>query len=221
MRGGLYTRAAPSDDALTALREMARRLQDHPWLIDEFPMPRGLVTLLEEEGDKLEAQGFKPQFIAKGTREGRPKMHRKVQFFATRRALRAVADMPSLLDGLRSYITEWAQTFADPASVLDSDSALGPAGPVLTQLQNDPPPGARDALYFLTVGSKNQDTRSAMLDGENSFVVVGPWSLVYYPDFMSLMANTTWIEKQEQLEELISVEETKAFKLGRKIRKVL
>ncbi len=79
----------------------------------------------------------------------------------------------------------------------------------------------RDALYFLTVGSKNQDDRGAMLDGENSYVVAGPWSLVYYPDFMGLMANTTWIEKQEQLDALISVEETKARKLGRKIRKVL
>jgi hypothetical protein len=38
---------------------------------------------------------------------------------------------------------------------------------------------------------------------------------------MGLMANTTWIERQEQLDELISVEEAKARKLGRMIRKVL
>jgi hypothetical protein len=85
----------------------------------------------------------------------------------------------------------------------------------------DPPPEARDALYFLTVGSKNQDTRGAVLDGENSLVVAGPWSLVYYPDFMGLMTNTIWIEKQEQLDQLISIEETKARELGRMIRKVL
>ncbi len=221
LRVGLYTRAARSDDGLAALREMSQRLAAHPWLIDEFPMPRTLVGFLDEEADKLEAQGFEPQFIAKGTREGRPKMHRKTQLFATRRALRAIADMPELLDGLRRYIDEGASAQADPAALLEEGSPLGPAGPVLSQLMNDPPPEARDALYFLTVGSKNQDTRGAMLDGENSFVVAGPWSLVYYPDFMGLMANTTWIEKQEQLDELISIEETKARKLGRKIRKVL
>ena len=184
-------------------------------------MPSGLAAFLDEEADKLEAQGYEPQLIAKGTREGRPKMHRKTQLFATRTALRAIADMPALMDGLRRYIEEGAAATADPASLLEEGSPLGPAGPVLSSLLTSPPPGAEDAVYFLTVGSKNQDDRGAILDGENSYIVVGPWSLVYYPDFMGLMMNTTWIEKQEQLDDLISVEETKARKLGRKIRKVL
>jgi hypothetical protein len=221
LRVGLYTRAARSDDSLSALREMSQRLEAHPWLVEEFPMPSNLASFLDEQADALEAQGFEPRFIAKGTREGRPKMHRKTQLFATRRALQAIADMPALLDALRRYIETGASAQVDPASLLEQGSPLGPAGPVLGALIEDPPAGAEDALYFLTVGSKNQDFRGAVLDGENSYVVVGPWSLVYYPDFMGLMANTTWIERQEQLEELISVEETKARKLGRMIRKVL
>jgi len=220
LRVGLYTRAAKSDDNIAALREIAKRIPSNPWLIEEFPMPRGIVDFLEEEGDKLEAQSYKPQFIAKGTREGRPKMHRKTQFFATKRALRAVADMPALLDGLSRYIVVDSAGIAGPASLLN-ESPLGPAGPVLTRLKTDPPPGAQNALYFLTVGSKNQDPRSANLDGETSFIVAGPWSLFYYPDFLGLMANTTWIEKQEQLDELISVEEEKARRLGQMIHKVI
>jgi hypothetical protein len=35
------------------------------------------------------------------------------------------------------------------------------------------------------------------------------------------MANTTWVEKQKDLEELISVEETKARGLARKIRSLI
>ncbi len=220
LRVGLYTRSAKSDDNLAALREITERIRANPWLIDEFPMPRGIVDFLEKEGDKLQTQGYEPQFIAKGTREGRPKMHRKTQFFATKRALRAVADMPELLDGLSRYIAVDSAATADPASLLEQ-SPLGPAGPILTRLKADPPPGARDALYFLTVGSKNQDPRSANLDGETSFMVAGPWSLFYYPDFLALMANTTWIEKQEQLDELISVDEEKARRLGRMIHKVI
>jgi hypothetical protein len=218
---GLYTRAAPSDSTVSALREIGQRLKDNPWLTEEFPMPSNLAGILQEEADKLEAQGYEPRFIAKGTREGRPKMHRKTQLFATRKALQAIADMPGLVDGLRQYIEEGAKGTADPASLLEQGSPLGPAGPVLSRLMKDPPPGAEDAVYFLMVGSKNQDHRGAILDGENSYVVHGPWSLVYLADFMGLMANTTWIERQEQLDELISVEETKARKLGRMIRKVL
>ena len=71
------------------------------------------------------------------------------------------------------------------------------------------------------MGSKNQDFRSAFLDGETAYVVAGPWSLVYYPDFLYLMANTEWIETQEEFEDLITVDDTKSRKLGRWIRKVL
>jgi hypothetical protein len=179
------------------------------------------VDFLDEESDKLEAQGYEPFFIAEGTREGRPKMHRKTQFFATKAALRATIDMPEAVQGLRQYLDVDSRGTADPASLLEKGTPLGPAGPVLTRLKTDPPPAARDALYFLTVGSKNQDPRSAILDGETSYVVAGPWTIAYYPGFLFLMANTTWIEEHEQFDELIHVEETRARKFGRMIRKVL
>jgi len=35
------------------------------------------------------------------------------------------------------------------------------------------------------------------------------------------MANTEWIEDHDQLDELITVEDTRARRIGRKIRKVL
>jgi hypothetical protein len=114
--------------------------------------------------------------------------------------------MPLLQERLPELIRTAAAGTSDPQSLLDAATPLGPAGPVLTRLATDPPTGARDALYFLTVGSKNQDPRGAFLDGELSYVVAGLWSLAYYPDFLVLMANTEWIEKQEQFEELITVE---------------
>jgi hypothetical protein len=38
---------------------------------------------------------------------------------------------------------------------------------------------------------------------------------------MAPLADTTWVESEEQFQELIEVEEEKARKLGRLIRKVL
>jgi hypothetical protein len=221
LRVGLYSRATPVDDTLGSVREVAQRLREHPWLLDAYPMPPGIVELLDEEGDSLEAQGYEPRFIARGTRKGRPKIHRKTQLFATHRALRAIADMPLLQQRLPDLIRLMAAETSDPESLLDAGTPLAPSGPVLTRLANDPPDGARDGLYFLTVGSKNQDPRGAYLDGELSHVVAGLWALVEYPDFLYLMANTEWIEEQEQFEELITVEESGARKFGRAIRKVL
>jgi len=221
LRVGLYTRATPVDDTLGSLREVAQRLRKSPWLLDAFPAPPGFVETLDREGDALEAQGYKAHFIAKGTREGRPKVHRKTQLFVTRRAVRAIADMPVVQLVMPEMLRRAAAGTSDPQSLLDEKNPLGPAGPVLSRLKTDPPPEARDGLYFLTVGSKNQDARSAFLDGETAFVIAGRWSLTYYLDFLYLMANTDWIEKHEQLDELITVKDTKARKLGRMIRKVL
>jgi hypothetical protein len=221
LRVGMYVRDTPVDDALGSVREVARKLREKPWLLDAYPMPPTALETLDALGDELEAEGYSPTFIAEKTRPGGPKMHRKTQFFATRRALRALADLPETHRVLPDVFRRHAAGTADPHALLEESNPLGPAGPIISRIRTDPPPGARDGLYYLTVGSKNQDFRSAFLDGETAYVVAGPWSLVYYPDFLYLMANTEWIETQEEFEDLITVDDTKSRKLGRWIRKVL
>ncbi len=221
LRVGLYTRSARADDNLSLFRDTARRLRETPWLVEEFPMPPRIAGFLDDEADALEAQGYEPFFIAPGTREGRPKMHRKTQLFATKSALRTLADRPAFTEALRRYLDRDSRGTADPASLLALETPLGPRSPEGRRPGKTLPPGAEDALYYLMVGSKNQDPRSAFLDGETSYVVAGPWSLYYYPGFLFLVANTTWIEAQAQLDELISVEEEKARGLSRMIRKVI
>jgi hypothetical protein len=221
LRVGLYTRAAPSGDTLSKIREAADGLRKYPFLQDEFPMPTGTAHLLDEVAAELEAAGYKPLYIAEGTREGRPKMHRKTQLFATRAAMRAYADVPEIVASLRGQLAARARATADPVSVFEQESPLETERPILERMRRQPLPGTEDALYYLTVGSKNQDPRSAFLDGETALAVAGPWSLVAYSDFLLLMAATTWVEDDVELTKLIPVEEEKARKLGRKIGKVL
>ncbi len=221
LRVGLYTRAAPSGDTLSKIREAADGLRKYPFLQDEFPMPPGMTGLLDEVAATLEAKGYKPRFIAAGTREGRPKMHRKTQFLVTRRALRAYVDLPEVVDSLRGQLGARAKATAEPTSVFDQESPLATERPILERMRKEPLPGTRDAVFYLSVGSKNQDPRSAFLDGETAFVVAGPWSLVAYSDFLLLMSATTWVENEAELTKLVPVEEERARKLGRLIRKVL
>jgi hypothetical protein len=170
---------------------------------------------------ELETAGYEPRFIAAGTREGRPKMHRKTQLFATRGALRAYAGLAEVKESLRGQLGARAKATADPASIFGQEDALDTPRPVLERMTQEPLPGTGGAVYYLTVGSKNQDPRSAFLDGETSYAVAGPWSLVAYSDFLLLMAATTWVENEAELTKLIPVEEEKARKIGRLIGKVL
>ena len=60
-----------------------------------------------------------------------------------------------------------------------------------------------EAILYLTIGSQNQDYRGMIMDGEALFVVGRTWAMVAYLDFVSLMAQTTWINDVQQLEELL------------------
>jgi hypothetical protein len=221
LRVGVYTRAARSGDTLEKIREAAEGLRRYPFLEEEFPMPSGTAGLFDEVAAELEARGYRPQFIAEGTREGRPKMHRKTQLFLSRKAVRAYADLPEVRESIRQQLGARAKATADPASVFGEEDPLDTPRPIIERLRTDPPAGTEGAILYYTTGSKNQDPRGAFLDGETSYVVAGPWSLVGYTDFMLLMAATTWVETGEELTKLIPVEEERARKIGRLIRMVL
>jgi hypothetical protein len=139
----------------------------------------------------------------------------------TREALRAYTDVPAVVESLRGQLGARARVTADPGAVFAEESPLETERPILEKMRNEPPPGLEKAVFYLTVGSKNQDPRSAFLDGETAFVVAGPWSLVSYSDFLLLMSATTWVENEAELTQLIPVEEEKARKIGRLIGKVL
>ena len=221
LRVGLYTRQAPSGDTLAKIREASAGLRKHAFLQDEFPMPADTPGLFDEVAAELVAAGYEPQFIAEGTREGRPKMHRKTQLFLTREMVRTYAGLPEVRDSLRGQLAARARVTADPTAVFGEDDPLDTPRPIVERMRKDPPAGAEKAVFYFTTGSKNQDPRSAFLDGETAYVVAGPWSLVGYSDFLLLMAATTWVETETELTKLIPVEDEKARKLGRKIRKVL
>jgi len=147
-------------------------------------------------------------------------MHRKTQLFATRRAS---ARTPTCRRSSSRSAASSGPGPRPPRTRLDlrGGGPLDTPRPVLERFRKEPLPGTEDAVYYLTVGSKNQDPRSAFLDGETSFGVAGSWSLVAYSDFLLLMAATTWVESEAELTKLIPVEEEKARKIGRLIGKVL
>jgi hypothetical protein len=62
---------------------------------------------------------------------------------------------------------------------------------------DDPGP----AIYYVTVGSHNQDRRSMFLDGEATALVAGEDALIAALDFAFLIGVTDWVDSVEELEE--------------------
>ncbi|HEX9189262.1 MAG TPA: hypothetical protein VGB87_19450, partial [Vicinamibacteria bacterium] len=221
LRVGLYTRLAPSGDTLAKVREAADAIRRQPFLQEEFPMPRGTVELLEQEAARMVGRGYAPQFLVEGTREGRPKMHRKTQLIATRRVMRALAEEPWTIEALRRQVVARADATSDPDGLFEAEEPLGFGMDLMRRLESSPATSSPGALFYLTAGSKNQDPRGAALDGETTYVVAGPWTLYLYSDFLFLMSATTWLEDERELGALIPVEEERHRKLGRFMRKIL
>ena len=57
--------------------------------------------------------------------------------------------------------------------------------------------------FYFTLGSQNMDPRGLMSDGEASVVVSGLHAAAGVVDLYYLMARTTWIDTQQELDQLV------------------
>jgi hypothetical protein len=76
-------------------------------------------------------------------------------------------------------------------------------------------------VMYMTVGSLNKDARGMMTDGEVLQVTAGPWAIWAVADMWALTGNTTWIESQEELDQLLPPYKQWQRRVGRWVRKVI
>jgi hypothetical protein len=76
-------------------------------------------------------------------------------------------------------------------------------------------------MYYLSIGSQNQDYRGTIMDGEVAAVISGYYSLIGVIDLFFMSATTTWVDNLEELHELLPPESGWRRWLGRYIQKAL
>jgi len=79
----------------------------------------------------------------------------------------------------------------------------------------------RRVMYYLSIGSQNQDYRGTIMDGEVAAVVSGYHSLMGVIDLFFMSATTTWVDNLEGLDELLPPESGWRRWVGRYIQKAL
>jgi hypothetical protein len=79
----------------------------------------------------------------------------------------------------------------------------------------------KQVLYYLSVGSQNQDYRGTIMDGEVAAVLSGYYSLVGLIDLFFMTGLTTWVDDIEELDELLPPESGWRRWLGRYMMKAL
>ena len=69
--------------------------------------------------------------------------------------------------------------------------------------------------FYLTIGTQNEDPRGQLLDGEAVYVLSGMSAAAGLVDLYTLLARSTWIDTQEELDKLIPPYKTWQRRLGR------
>ncbi len=211
-RVGIYNLDIDANDQVARSKVVEKNLAENEWLRELFPFHPSVFETLGRLRDEYEARGYKPVHLA-GETEGqhRPKLHMKAQFFASREALSTLLPLEEWSALLRDYSLARADEIRlrgpDGAypDVKDRRQKLAESAiPLLKAWHDNQTYEERErSVFYLAVGSFNQNYRSMLMDGEVLFLVSDYHALMAFMDFAALMYMVTWIDSLEELEELL------------------
>jgi len=227
LRVGLYTAKSDVNDIAKQARETLDGLKKYPWLRELVPLSERTLAVFDSAPDLLERAGYKPFVLGRDEVPRLPQLHRKTQLWADSAALARLAARPEWREVvIQAFIEDARRARRGTATGLyddtTSDATVAAAATLLRgYLKDRPPADSTRMTFYLTIGTQNQDPRGMMLDGEAVFAVSGMSAAVGLIDLYSLLARSTWIETQVELDALLPPYDAWQHRLGRFARFVL
>ncbi|MBN1781092.1 hypothetical protein JW948_08220 [bacterium] len=205
---GIYSTDLDVGDVAGKVRLIQEGIAKQELFRQLMPFDSSVVTALDELVRELDSPEYAPSYLVDHGPVRKPKLHCKIQFFASGQTIDSVIPRPEWESIVRKYIIIRAKQAAhdtDQSDVkalratLEQDAAL-----LMRSWGQNLLPEQRDlALTYLTVGSQNEDYRGMIMDGETLFLTGHSWAMIAYLDFVSLIGQTTWVDDVESLEALL------------------
>lgn len=225
-RVGIYNRDVDVGDIPAEARAVAEGVAQADFFLEEFPFDPSVYRAIEEMKVELRARGFQPAYLAEDVEQRKPKLHFKAQFFASPEALAELIPLPSWAPLMRSYLearaeqTRRRETAADAkdlraALAADAERIVDAWGDALS------PRDRERLIYYLVIGSHNQDYRGKIMDGEVLVAVSRAEAMIAYLDFVHLLALTTWVKHVDEVDALLPSHSGFWRWVGRHIRNAL
>jgi hypothetical protein len=227
LRVGLYTAKEDVNDIARQSKATGAGVARYPWLRDLFPFDSSVTAVFDSAPAVLRRAGYKPFALGRDEIPRLPQLHRKTQFFADSAALVRLTSRPEWRDVvIRAMIERAEQARRGLKTGLYDDTMSTATVAAVTKLleayaASRPRADSARMTFYLTVGTQNEDPRGQLLDGEAVFVLSGMSGAVGLVDLYSLMARSTWVETEEELNQLIPPYKTWQKRLGRFARLVL
>jgi phosphatidylserine/phosphatidylglycerophosphate/cardiolipin synthase-like enzyme len=210
LRIGVYAGHAPVTDARGRLAEVRAGLARAPWIRGLIPFDAAILAELDRASTQTTPATDDEAALARDEAPREPQLHQKTTLVARPGAIAALVRQPgweSVLAGtMRAQARETAR-LADALSTAQppaDTSAVRAADALLQGYEHSLSDADRRRLsFYFAVGSQNHDPRGLMLDGEASVVVSGFDASVGLVDLFYLMARSTWIERDAEVDRLV------------------
>jgi hypothetical protein len=133
-----------------------------------------------------------------------PKLHLKSQFFASGPGLTRALGAANWDSVFALYVTQRVQaTREDPTQAGTGMMSPSLLAPVRSAVFDAPPESSAADVFYVTIGSHNQNDRSLLLDGEVLCLLAGPETLATVVDFAAIAGRSEWIDTTPQLDRAI------------------
>jgi hypothetical protein len=196
LRTGLYAIPADHNGFASRAGVWARQVADDSTLRAVLPFSTDLLATVKDAASPSRATNGVG--IAFGTAET-PKLHLKVQYFATRSLWNAIASAPEWPLFMATYLRYREATYSTATD--GSDTRQYP--PELEAIARRIFARAGGGAGYAIVGSQNQDYRGMFMDGEIGLVFGGAQAIVPLLDLVFMEGITTWVADQATLDRLI------------------
>jgi hypothetical protein len=209
LRVGLFAAQARVDDPAARRREVREGLRRNPWIRDVIPFDERALAVL----DRAEMRTATDQDATQSARDERPRppqLHPKTQLIARPGAIAALVRQPGWEDVLaRAMEVQSRQTarFAEQLGYTtpNVDTAATRTADVILRGYEQAIPEAerKNVSFYFTLGTQNMDPRGMMLDGEATLLVSGVYAAAGLVDLYYVMARTTWVTTQAEIDRLL------------------
>jgi hypothetical protein len=204
LKTGIYNPGVNTEDAIARFSSAYRNARRTPFLRRLFPTDASLDTLLVHAME-LAPPPADPLLAPPTPPKQMPKLHLKASFFASRDAWDLLIRRPEFTHVLEAYLAQLMRGPSDSSDVMVPATALTQASAVLADAfqRSLTEEQRRQLVYYMMVGSANQDYRSMFMDGE-AMVLLSGWSgVVSLIDFALLINLSVWIDDLEMLDALM------------------
>jgi hypothetical protein len=203
LKTGIYNPGVGVEDVAGRFTTAYQNARRTPFLRRLYPVDPSVDTMFAHANALL---GAPLDSAAPGRRSAvAPKLHLKASFFASREAWDRLVARPEIAGVMQAYVSQLLRKDTTGTDVRTAAQALSEASDRLEAsfLASLTPEERERVMYYLLIGSANQDYRSMVMDGEASVLLSGWSGVVGLIDFSLIMSLSVWIDDLETLDALI------------------